>query len=135
MKRRAVLSGLATLPLLPLALAAASADALAQRVSAPGYRPVPGRPGRPLSPGRFSAGSAYGAAPGVFTVAAVNSRDGLLRLRDADGNTAEVYVSPRMFDLDTLRVGDEVTVDFFVGDDNDDRLEAASIFKVERASD
>jgi hypothetical protein len=33
-----------------------------------------------------------------------------------------------------LRAGDELAVDFFVPDDNDDRLEAASIDKVERVS-
>ena len=76
----------------------------------------------------------YWPAPGVFIVGAVNERDSLLQLRDQDGRTAEVYVSPRMFDLATLRAGDEVMVDFFVPGDNDDRLEAASIEKVERAS-
>jgi hypothetical protein len=132
MNRRRSLPRLAAMALLPLALATPS---LAQRPTQPIYRPLPGRPGRPVYPGRFYGGNNYGAAPGVFTVVAVNSRDGLLRLRDQNGQSAEVYVSPRMFDLDTLNVGDEVAVDFFVGGDNDDRLEAASLDKVERASD
>lgn len=133
MDRRTSLSHLVALTLTPLILAA-SELALAQRPAGPGYRPLPGRPGRPLQPGRFYGGMNYGAAPGVFTVSAVNTRDSLLQLRDQDARTAEVYVSPRLFDLATLRVGDEVTVDFFVPDDNADRLEAASIDKVERVS-
>jgi hypothetical protein len=130
MNRRSSLSLLAALVLVPLL--AGSGRARAQRPSQPIYRPVPGRPGRPARPGRLYGTSGYGAAPGVFVVAGVNSRDGLLRLRDEDGQTAEVYVSHRLFDIDTLKAGDEVAVDFFVGGDNDERLEAASIFKVER---
>ncbi len=133
MDRRTSFSRLVALTLTPLILAAFK-PALAQRPSLPGYRPLPGRPGRPLQPGRFYGGMNYGPAPGVFIVGAVNERDSLLQLRDQDGRTAEVYVSPRMFDLATLRAGDEVMVDFFVPGDNDDRLEAASIEKVERAS-
>jgi hypothetical protein len=115
-------SHLVKLALAPLILAAFEGGALAQRPSQPGSRP--GRPGRP---GRFYGGVNYGAAPGVFTVAAVNTRDSLLQLRDEDSRTAEVYVSPRLFDVATLKVGDQVVVDFFVQGDNDDRLEAASI--------
>ncbi len=133
MDRRTSFLRLVTLTLTPLILTA-SKRALAQRPSRPSYRPLPGRPGRPLQPGRFSGGMNYGPAPGVFTVSAVNARDSLLQLRDQDDRTAEVYVSPRLFDVATLQAGDEVTVDFFVPDDNDDRLEAASIDKVERVS-
>jgi hypothetical protein len=131
MNRRSF-SRLAALALAPLACAAPLGGASAQRPSRPIYRPLPGRPGRPVFPGRFYGGANYGAAAGVFVVASVNTRDGLLRLRDLDGGTAEVYVSHRLFDLDTLQAGDEVAVDFFVPDDNDDRLEAANIYKVER---
>jgi hypothetical protein len=45
-----------------------------------------------------------------------------------------VYVSPRLLDLATLQAGDEVAVDFFVPKDTDDRLEAASIDKLERVT-
>jgi hypothetical protein len=110
---------LVKLTLAPLILAAFAGGALAQRPSQPGSRP--GRPGR------FYGGVNYGAAPGVFTVAAVNTRDSLLQLRDEDSRMAEVYISPRLFDVATLKVGDQVVVDFFVQGDNDDRLEAASI--------
>ncbi len=134
MKRRTAFSRLAHLTLTPLILAASMGRTLAQRTSTPSYRPLPGRPGRPLRPGGFYGGMNYGPAPGVFIVNAVNTRDSLLQLRDQDGRTADVYVSPRLLDLATLKAGDEVVVDFFVPDDKDDRLEAASIDKLERVS-
>ena len=68
--------------------------------------------------------------PGVFTVSAVRARDNIVRLRDADGRSADVYVDPDVFDLSTLEAGDEVAVDFFVPNEGDDRLEAASIWKL-----
>jgi hypothetical protein len=134
MNRRTSFWRLVKLTLTPLILAASVGGALAQRPSTPSYRPLPGRPGRPLRPGHFYGGMNYGPAPGVFIVNAMNTRDGLLQLRDEDGRTADVYVSPRLFDLATLQAGDEVAVDFFVPDDKDDRLEAASIDKLERVS-
>ena len=124
MKRRTAFSRLAHLTLTPLILAASMGGTLAQRTSTPSYRPLPGRPGRPLPPGGFYGGMNYGPAPGVFIVSAVNTRDSLLQLRDQDGRTADVYVSPRLLDMATLKAGDEVVVDFFVPDDKDDRLEA-----------
>jgi hypothetical protein len=134
MKRRTAFLRLVKLTLTPLILAGSMGGALAQRTSPPSYRPLPGRPGRPLRPGHFYAGMNYGPAPGVFIVNAVNTRDSLLQLRDEDGRTADVYVSPRLLDLATLQAGDEVAVDFFVPDDKDDRLEAASIDKLERVT-
>ena len=134
MKRRRVFSRQVRLTFTPLILAASMGGARAQRTSTPSYRPLPGRPGRPLRPGGLYGGMNYGPAPGVFIVNAVNTRDSLLQLRDQDGRTADVYVSPRLFDLATLQAGDEVAVDFFVPDDKDDRLEAASIDKLERVS-
>ena len=67
---------------------------------------------------------------GVFTVSAVRARDNIVRLRDADGRSADVYVDPDVFDLSTLEAGDQVGVDFFVPEEADDRLEAASIWKL-----
>jgi hypothetical protein len=133
-ERRTAFSRLVKLALTPLTLAASMGGALAQRTSTPSYRPLPGRPGRSLRPGGFYGGMNYGPAPGVFIVNAVNTRDSLLRLRDEDGRTADVYVSPRLLDLAMLQAGDEVAVEFFVPDDKDDRLEAASIGKLERVS-
>ena len=69
--------------------------------------------------------------PGVFTVYGVRPRDNIVQLRDEDGSTADVYVDSDVFDLSTLSSGDEVAVDFFVRDDSSDRLEAASIWKLE----
>jgi len=64
-------------------------------------------------------------------VNAVRARDNILQLRDDSGLSADVYVDPDLFDLSTLQTGDQIAVDFFVPEDNDDRLEAASIWKVE----
>lgn len=104
---------------------------LSQRATPPVARPrPPGRP--PLRPGRLDPGGVnYGSAAGIFTVVAVNARDDMLRIRDDAGNSADVYVSERLFDIETLKPGDVVTLDFFVQDDNADRLEAASIEKLE----
>jgi hypothetical protein len=52
-------------------------------------------------------------------------------LRDADGRTADVYVDSDVFDLSTLEAGDEVAVDFFVANEGDERVEAASVWKLE----
>ena len=93
---------------------------------------MPGRPDRPYRPGRLDPGGVnYGSAAGVFTVVAVRGRDQILRVRDDAGNAADVVVSERLFDLDDLKPGDIVAIDFFVRGDNDDRLEAASIEKLE----
>lgn len=104
---------------------------LSQRVTPPVARPrPPGRP--PLRPGRLDPGGVnYGSAAGIFTVVAINARDNKLRIRDDAGNSADVYVSERLFDVEVLKAGDSVMLDFFVQDDNDDRLEAASIEKLE----
>jgi hypothetical protein len=97
--------------------------------------PRVGRPGQPLRPGRFyESGMNYAPAAGVFKVDKVDTRENILRLSDGDGRSADVYVNPRMFDLSTLKPGDQVAVDFFVPGDNDDRIEAASIFKLEPPS-
>jgi hypothetical protein len=116
---------------------AVPARALAQRVSQPIYRPSrPGRPDRVVRPGRLGPGGInYGAAFGAYTVVSVRERDDVVRLRDDDGNAADVYVSQRLFDLSTLKPGDVVAVDFFAGGDNDERLEAATIEKVERVAE
>ncbi len=93
---------------------------------------VPIEPGLPLRLGRFDAGAVgYGAAPGVYTVASINARENTVRLRDDDGNTAEVYIQERAFDVETLAVGDVVAVDFLMQGDGADRLEAASIDRLE----
>jgi hypothetical protein len=130
MKRRAFAFGLQgflwTALLVP-------AQALAQRPAQPIYRPTrPGRPDRPYRPGRFDTGGVnYGSSAGVFTVVSLRTRDHIVRLRDDAGNAADVVVNERLFDIDELKPGDIVAVDFFVGGDNDDQIQAASIEKLE----
>lgn len=115
-----------------IAFFASTTASLGQRATQPIYRPRPGRPDLPRRPGRLdSSGVNYGSAPGLFTVVSINARDNTFRLRDDDGNAADVYVDERLLDVETLSAGDVVVVDFFVRGDNDDRLEAASIEKLE----
>lgn len=47
-----------------------------------------------------------------------------------DSTPSEVGRNPDVFDLSTLEAGDEVRVDFFVPEEGDDRLEAASKWKL-----
>ena len=61
-----------------------------------------------------------------------------MRSRQADhrapeaGGTATVHVANHVFDLGSLKPGDEVQVDFLVPEAGSTRLEAASIWKVPR---
>lgn len=129
MNRRSFLAAAGGLGLMALPLASVFAQRPSQPIARPGR---PGRPGLPVRPGRFyEGGMNYAPAAGVYKVEAVDTRENILRLSDGDGRSADVYVNPRMFDLSTLKPGDQVAVDFFVPDDNDDRLEAASIYKLE----
>jgi hypothetical protein len=134
-RRRAVLLGMARTAFGLVALAAATTNSVAQRVSRPIHRPSTGLPNIPLRPGRlrpYTTGDpAGGALPGVFKVQAVKGRDNIVQLRDEDGRTADVYVDSHVYDLSTLSEGDEVAVDFFVPNDSNDRLEAASFFKLD----
>ena len=131
MRRTALIQIAGTLAVMALATPAIS---IAQRATQPIRRPrPPGRPDLPLVPGRLPQGSTTGGpapAAGVFTVSAVRARDNIVRLSDADGRSADVYVDPDVLDISTLQTGDQVGVDFFVPEDADDRLEAASIWKL-----
>jgi hypothetical protein len=135
MKRRTVLVDMMqTFVIMALAAPAAS---IAQRPTQPIRRPLPpGRPDLPLAPGRLrpqTTGGVAGSAPrpGVFKVSAVRARDNIVRLSDDAGVSADVYVDPDIFDVSALEAGDEVAVDFFVPNEGDDRLEAASLWKLE----
>jgi len=120
---------------LSIALFGLVTASLGQRVTQPIYRPRPGRPDLSLRPGRLDpSGINYGSTPGVFSVVSVSARDNTFRLRDNDGNVEDVYVNERLFDVETLTADDVVVVDFFMRGDNDERLEAASIEKLERVS-
>ena len=132
MKRRTALIEIAgTLGVVALA---APAIAIAQRPAQPIARPrPPGRPDLPLLPGRLPQTSVAGgpaAGAGVFTVSAVRARDNIVRLRDAEGRSADVYVDSDVFDLSELEEGDDVAVDFLVPEEGNKRLEAASMWKL-----
>ena len=132
MKRRTALIEIArTLGVMALA---APAISIAQRATQPIARPrPPGRPDLPLLPGRLPQTSVAGGptpGAGVFKVSAVRARDNIVRLSDADGRSADVYVDSDVFDLSELEEGDEVAVDFLVPEEGNKRLEAASMWKL-----
>jgi hypothetical protein len=85
-------------------------------------------------PGRFdsSDGVASGPVPGVFVVVGLDLQDEALQLRDATGRTGMVHVNADMFDLDSLKPGDEVEVDFVVPGPGSTRLQAGGLWKVQR---
>ena len=108
--------------------------ASAQRPAQPIARPPGQRPGGPLAPGRFDSegGVASGAIPGVYVVVGVDSKADTLQLRDGGGRTGVVHVNDHVLDLESLKPGDEVEVDFLVPAAGSRRLEAGSIWKVQR---
>lgn len=112
--------------------AGAASGARAQRPMHPIARP-PGV-GSGLVLGRFdgNAGVATGASPGIYVVVSVDTQADTLRLSDAEGRTALVYVNGRAFDLTPLRPGDEVQVDFLIPEPGSTRLEAGGLWKVTR---
>ena len=133
MKRRTLLSRMGCLCVGATGLAALSRHARAQRPARPIARPP--RPDRPLVPGRFhpsSGGVASGPLPGLFTVVKVDTRAGTIQLRDDGGRSGTVHVDEDMIDLDALKAGDLVEVDFFVPDPGSNRLQAAGIWPVQR---
>ncbi len=105
----------------------------AQRPSHPIARP-PGRlAGAAIVAGRFNSGGvAGGASPGLYTVVSVDGKASTLQLRDEVGTTAGVYVNPSLFNIETLKAGDQVEVDFVVPAAGSTRLEAAGIWPVAR---
>ena len=114
-----------------LALAALASSAWAQRPAHPIARPP--RPAGPLLPGRFAQdGVASGTVPGVYVVVDVDTKGETLRLRDQGGRTGLVHVNGDIFDLDSLKAGDEVEVDFMVPDPGSTKLEAGGLWKVQR---
>lgn len=117
--------------LLFLASSLVATHGLAQRPAHPIVRPRPPRPDGPTLPGRFprdSTGGTSGQMPGLFVVRDVSDRNNTLRLSDADNRTEDVLVDPDVFDITTLKAGDEVLVDFFVPQDSKAPLRAASVW-------
>jgi len=68
----------------------------------------------------------------MFTVVAVDADAGTLRLRDDGGRSGVVHVDPDLFDLDSLKPGDQVEVDFLAPGPGSTQLEAGGIWKVQR---
>lgn len=116
-------------------MAAATADVWGQRPAQPIARPPGPRPDRPLVPGRFNpdtGGVAAGPLPGAFTVVAVDTQASTLQLRDDSGRRGTVHVDQDLFDLESLKPGDRVEVDFLVPGPGATKLEAGGIWKVQR---
>jgi len=130
-RRRRFATALGQAGLAAAALALARA-AWAQRPANPIARPP--RPARPLLPGRFNRddGVASGALPGIYTVADVDAKAETVTLRDETGRTAGVRVNENLVDLDSLKPGDQVEVDFLLPDPGSTVLEAAGIWKLQR---
>ena len=133
LQRRTFLSGLACAGIGAGAIGIAS-SARAQRPAHPIARPPSQRLGGALVAGRLGAGAgvAGGALPGVFVVLAVDAQADALQLRDEGGRTGIVHVDADLFDLQTLKPGDEVEVDFLVPQPGDTRLQAGGLWKVQR---
>lgn len=128
MERRAFMVSFAHTAML-VALASTTGGSRAQRPANPIAGPP--RPGGVFGPGRFpgvSDGVNRTLPPGLFVVRAVNARDNLVQLSDADGRTARVLVDPAVFDLTELHVGDEILVDFIVPTSANAPLRAAGIW-------
>ena len=133
LQRRKFISGIGRAGIAAAAVWIVS-GAHAQRPSQPIARPPGLRPGGALLPGRFEpeGGVASGVVPGVFVVVSVDAKADTLQLRDEAGRVGLVHVNDRMLDLDTLKSGDQLEVDFALPQPGSTRLEAATIWKVER---
>ena len=133
LQRRTLLSGLCSAGISVTGIGIAF-NAWAQRPAHPIARPPPQRPDRPLVPGRFnpSDGVASGPLPGVFRVVAVDTQAETLQLRDEGGRIGIVHVNADMFDLESLKPGDEVEVDFLVPEPGGTKLEVGGLWKVQR---
>ena len=70
----------------------------------------------------------YAPQPAVYSVIRVDSRARTVQLRAADGSTGNVYVAAEVFDVSTLKPGDKIRVDFFVPDETNKGLRAASVW-------
>ncbi len=132
-QRRAFVSGLAS-TIVGAVLIVIAPGARAQRPAQPIARPPGQRLAGALVAGRFDAtgGVATGALPGVYVVVAVDTRSDTLQLRDETGRAGVVHVKEHTFELESLKAGDEVEVDFVVPEPGSTRLEAGGLWKVQR---
>ena len=105
--------------LLALALAAVCAlPALAQREGEGGGRRMQG------------GGINYAPQPGIFVVVSTDDYAQTVKLRGADGTTADVYVNSNVYDLSKLKPGDRIQVNFLEPDGMNNKLAAANIWPV-----
>ena len=72
----------------------------------------------------------YAPQPGIFVVVSTDSYAQTVRLRGADGTTADVYVNSDVYDLSKLKAGDRVQVNFLEPDGLSNKLAAANIWAV-----
>jgi len=114
MNSRLLLSSLALLAL----LLGNSADA--QRVGGVGDRPG----------FRNQGGVNQGQPPAEYVVVSVDSYAQSVRLRAADGTTADVYVPDGVYDLSKLKNGDKVQVNFLEPNEQGSKLSAGNIWPV-----
>jgi hypothetical protein len=131
LQRRTFASGIACAGIAVAAIGIAP-SVWAQRPAHPIARPP--RPGQPLVPGRFDPGGgvASGPLPGVYVVVDVDTKAETLKLRDGGGRTDVVRVNEGVFDLESLKPGDEVEVDFLVPGPGSTGLQAGGLWKVQR---
>jgi hypothetical protein len=114
MNSRLLLSSLAMLVLL------LGTSAEAQRVGGVGDRPGV----------RNQGGVNQGQPPAEYVVVSVDSYAQTVRLRAADGSTADVFVPDGVYDVSKLKNGDKVQVNFLEPDGQGAKLSAGNIWPV-----
>ena len=88
-------------------------------------------PWQPLFAQRMVGGGLnYAPLPAIYAVVSMDRDARKVRLRAADGRTGDVYFPEGVFDLSTLKPGDQIKVDFVKPDKGDKGLKAASAWPV-----
>ena len=72
----------------------------------------------------------WAPVPAVYDVVSLNREARMVRLRAADGRTGDVFFPSGVFDLATLKAGDQIRVDFVAPDKAKQGLTAASVWPV-----
>ena len=72
----------------------------------------------------------YAPVPAVYAVVSINKDTRMVRLRAVDGRTGDVFFPEGVFDLSTLKSGDQIRVDFVKPEKEDKGLKAASAWPV-----
>ena len=88
-------------------------------------------PWQPLFAQRMVGGGLnWAPVPAVYDVVSLNREARMVRLRAADGRTGDVFFPEGVFDLSTLKSGDQIRVDFVAPDKAKKGLTAASAWPV-----